>query len=105
MAASNVVTNPSFSGSTSGAWITGTTSITAVNINQNTLSTPLGTHVLPAYNFKTPKYWWKYTHYECPLCGSVDTVRERVNVVDQAKPEDENDRHTDVVIACGFHFT
>jgi hypothetical protein len=61
----------------------------------------------PAITFpKAPaKYWWKFTHYECPLCGTIDTVRERVNVFDQAKPDNDEDRHIDKEMICGYHFT
>jgi hypothetical protein len=54
---------------------------------------------------KPQKYWWKYTHFECPLCGDVETVRERIDIYEQPKPEDPADRHIDVTLTCGFHFT
>lgn len=50
-----------------------------------------------------PKYWYRFIHYECPLCGSIETIKERV--YDEPKPEDSTERHIDVASACGFHFT
>lgn len=37
------------------------------------------------------KYWIKFTHSECPVCGNGDEYRERV--YDEPKPKDPQKRH------------
>jgi hypothetical protein len=39
-------------------------------------------------------YWILFTYYYCPVCGSCDTVRERV--YDIPKPKDRRRRHVTV---------
>lgn len=40
-------------------------------------------------------YWYMITHYECPVCGACETIRERV--YDKPRPEDWRDRNEFVV--------
>ena len=39
------------------------------------------------------EYWYFTTYYECPVCGSQHTVRERRYT---PRPEDDEDRYTHV---------
>jgi hypothetical protein len=37
------------------------------------------------------KYWYKFFHYECPVCGRLDDWKERQYGTE--KPEDRSERH------------
>ena len=51
---------------------------------------------------KKQKYWYKFDHYVCPLCGREDNYKERI--YDKQKPELYRDRHDyhEVWDGCGI---
>ena len=40
--------------------------------------------------YQPKKYWIKFIHYYCPLCGKEETFQERIPL---PKPKDYLDRH------------
>lgn len=49
----------------------------------------------------TGKYWYKYVHEECVLCGYSEDYKYRMY---SPKPEHYFDRHDFVQKACSHHF-
>lgn len=89
-------------------YVSGST-IAANNINVSTITSAniIGTTSTGGTVYVAPVqgHWYRYTHYECPLCGTVDVVKQRVYSRDESKPSDEQDRHIYKEIPCGYHFT
>jgi len=56
-------------------------------------------------NMKTKKkrsYWYRFTYYQCVLCGKEEVYKERV--YKQPKPQKYWSRHIYEETACTNHF-
>jgi hypothetical protein len=47
------------------------------------------------------RYWYKYTHTECVLCGAGGTPKQRMYT---KPPQKISERHIYEQFACGQHF-
>jgi hypothetical protein len=48
------------------------------------------------------QYWYRFTHYECVMCGYCQTDKERV--YDKPRPDRYEERHTYEQTTCSHHW-